>query len=127
VFQRQALDLVVVDQAGSSTPYCTALNSLPGIDLGAVGEVPAMRQRHAEDGVARLQQGQVHGLVGLRARMRLHVGVVGAEQLLAAVDGQLLGHVHVLAAAVVALARIALGVLVGQHWLPCASSTRGLA
>jgi hypothetical protein len=74
-----------------------------------------MRQRHAEDGVARLQQRQVHGLVGLRARMRLHVGVVGAEQLLAALDRQPLGHIHVLATAVVALARIALGVLVGEH------------
>src|SRR5690606_30378605 len=39
----------------------------------------------------------------------------GAEQLPGAVDGQLLGHVDVLAAAVVALVRIALGVLVGQH------------
>ena len=47
--------------------------------------------------------------------MRLHVGVVGAEQGLGALDGQLLGLVHVLAAAVVALAGVALGVLVGQH------------
>ena len=37
------------------------------------------------------------------------------NSLLGAVDRQLLGHVDVLAAAVVALARIALGVLVGQH------------
>ena len=73
-----------------------------------------MRQRHAEDGVARLQQREVHGLVGLRAGMRLHVGVVGAEQLLDALDRQLLGDVDVFAAAVVALARIAFGVLVGQ-------------
>ena len=73
-----------------------------------------MRQRHAEDGVARLQQREVHGLVGLRAAVRLHVGVVGAEQLLQAVDGQLLGNVHVLATTVVALARVTLGVLVGQ-------------
>ena len=55
-----------------------------------------------------------HGLVGLRARVRLHVGVLGAEQLLHAVDRQLLGDVDELAAAVVALAGIALGVLVGQ-------------
>src|SRR5690606_36191107 len=49
-----------------------------------------------------------------RAGMGLHVGVVGPEQRLGAVDGQLLGHVHVLAATVVALVRVALGVLVGQ-------------
>ncbi len=47
--------------------------------------------------------------------MRLDVGVIGAEQLLGAVDGQLFNHVDVLAPTVVALARIAFGVLVGQH------------
>jgi hypothetical protein len=38
-----------------------------------------------------------------------------AEQLLGALDGQRLGDVDELAAAVVAAARIALGILVGQH------------
>ena len=47
--------------------------------------------------------------------MRLDVGVIGAEQFLGAFDGQLLGHVHVFAAAVVALARVAFGVFVGEH------------
>ena len=46
--------------------------------------------------------------------MRLHVGVLGAEELLGAVAGQVLHHVHELAAAVVALAGIAFGVLVGE-------------
>ena len=46
--------------------------------------------------------------------MGLHVGPVGAEQLAGAVDGHLLDDVHVLAAAVVTLAGIALGVFVGQ-------------
>ncbi|MDR6356321.1 hypothetical protein Q3H58_002992 [Pseudomonas psychrotolerans] len=72
-------------------------------------------QAHAEDGIAGLQQGQVDGGVGLGTRVRLDVGVVGAEQLLGALDGQLLDLVDVLAATVVALARIAFGVLVGQH------------
>ena len=40
--------------------------------------------------------------------------LVGAEQLPGAVDGQLLDLVDVFAAAVVALARIALGIFVGQ-------------
>jgi len=47
--------------------------------------------------------------------VRLDVGVVAAEELLGARSGQLLGHVHELAPAVVALGRVALGVLVGQH------------
>ena len=47
--------------------------------------------------------------------MRLHVGVVGAEEFLGAVDGELLGDVDEFATAVVALARITFGVLVGEH------------
>ncbi|MCY1560596.1 hypothetical protein D9M68_977460 [compost metagenome] len=50
--------------------------------------------------------------------MRLHVGgpavLVGAEELFDAVDGELLGLVDELAATVVAAARVALGVLVGE-------------
>ena len=65
--------------------------------------------------VAGIQQRHVRRGIGLAARMRLHVGVVGAEQALDAIDGQLLDHVDVLAATVVALAGIAFGVLVGQH------------
>ncbi len=47
--------------------------------------------------------------------MGLHVRVLGAEELLRAVDGELLDLVHDLAAAVVPPARIALGVLVRRH------------
>jgi hypothetical protein len=85
------------------------------VDRRAVRQVPAVRQAHAEDGVARLQHRHVHGGVGLRARMRLHVGEIGAEQRLRRSIASCLGDVDVLAAAVVALARVALGVLVRQH------------
>ena len=78
-------------------------------------QVAAVREVHAEHGVARLEQRHVDRHVRLRAGMRLHVDVVGAEQRLGARDGGALGDVDELAAAVVALARIALGVLVGQH------------
>ena len=74
-----------------------------------------MVEREAEERVAGLEQGRVDGVVGLRAGVRLDVGVLGPEQLLGAVDRELLGDVDLLAAAVVALARVALGVLVGQH------------
>ncbi len=73
-----------------------------------------MWQRHAEDRVARLQRGEEHRLIRLRAGMRLDVGKFGVEQLLDAVDRKLLGDVDELAPAVVALARIALGVFVGE-------------
>ena len=56
-----------------------------------------------------------HGLVGLGAGIRLHVGESAVEQALGALDGERLGDVDELAAAIVAPARIALGVLVGHH------------
>ena len=84
------------------------------VERHAVGEVAAFGQAHAHDRVAGLEQGEEHRLVGLRAGVRLDVGEAGVEQLLHPVDRQLLGHVDELAAAVVALARVALGVLVGE-------------
>ena len=64
-----------------------------------------MRQAHAEDGVAGLERREEDRLVRLRTGMGLDVGGLGAEQLLDAVDGQLLDDVDELAAAVIALAR----------------------
>ena len=61
-----------------------------------------------------LMMAAVGGHVGRRAGVRLHVGVLGAEELLGAVARQVLDHVGKLASAVVALAGIALGVLVGE-------------
>jgi hypothetical protein len=84
------------------------------VDLHAVGEVAAVGQAQSHDGVARVQQGEHGGGVGLGAGVRLHVGEFGAEQGLDAVNGQLLNDVHVFAAAVVALTRVAFGVLVSQ-------------
>ncbi len=81
----------------------------------AVGQVTAGGEVEAEEGVARLHQREEHGGVRLRARMGLDVRKAGAEQLLGAVDGELFGHVDELAAAIIATARIALGVFVGQH------------
>ena len=73
---------------------------------------PPWGQFHAHDGVAGLQQGEIDGHVGLGAAVGLDVGVLGAEKLFGAVDGQGFHHVHVLAAAVVAATGVALGILV---------------
>jgi hypothetical protein len=74
------------------------------IERVAVGQVAAVREVHAEHRVARLEQRQVDRHVGLRAGMRLDVGVVGAEERPGAADGGALGDVDELAAAVVPLA-----------------------
>ena len=74
-----------------------------------------MRQLEREDRVAGLQDREVDGHVRLRPGVRLDVRVLGAEERLRAVDRELLDLVDDLAAAVVAAARIALGVLVRRH------------
>jgi hypothetical protein len=74
-----------------------------------------VREVHAEDGVARLEQGEVDGRVGLRTGVRLHVGEARVEQGLEPVDGELLDDVDVLTPAVIAASRVALGVLVRRH------------
>ena len=61
VLQREPFDLLVVDLA-----RCHVQAVLYGvIKLGAVREVPAVREAHAEDGVAGLQQRHIHHGVGL--------------------------------------------------------------
>ena len=84
------------------------------IDGRAVGEVPAVREVHAQNRVAGVQEREVDGGVRLRAAVRLHVGVVAAEQLFAALDGEVFHDVDVLAPAVIALAGQTLGVFVGE-------------
>ena len=113
----EPLHLLVVDLAGvGADAVLGGAKELAGeIHLGAVREVAAVIEAHAEYRIAWLHEREVGRRVGLRTGVGLHVGVVGAEQLLGAVDRQLLGDVDVLAAAVVALAGIAFGVLVGQH------------
>ena len=113
----EALQLVVVDALVVLTDAVRndRVELAREIQRMAVREVAAVRQVHAEHRVARLEQREVHGHVRLRARVRLHVGVFGAEQRLGAVDGERLDDVDELAAAVVALARIAFGVLVREH------------
>ena len=84
------------------------------VDLEAVRQVAAVAELQPQRHIARVHQREVGGEVGLAARVRLHVGVVGAEQRLHALDGERLDLVDEVAAAVVALAGVALGVLVGQ-------------
>ena len=116
VLPGQIPDLVVVDVTLVIETVGDHMIVLAGeVHGGAVGEVAAVGQIHADDGVARLEQGLIDSVVGLGAGVGLDVGVVGAEELAGPVPGDVLGDVHLLAAAVVALAGVALGVLVGEH------------
>ena len=80
-----------------------------------MGEVAAVAQVHGEEFVPGLQHAEIHSHVGAGTGVGLHVGVFGSEELLGTVDGQGFRFVHVLAAPVPPLARVALGILVGQH------------
>ena len=51
------------------------------VELHAVREMPAVREIHRENLLARLQQRRVGRFVGLAPRMRLHVGVFRPEEL----------------------------------------------
>ncbi len=111
----QTLDFVVVDQTLVIDAVLNGIVELAGGgDRSTVGQVTAVRQAHAEDGVTSLQQRQVNRRIGLGTGVRLNVGVIGTEQLLGTVNGQLLNDIDILATTVVALARVAFGVLVGQ-------------
>ena len=57
--------------------------------------------------------------------MRLHIGGIRAKNLFGAVDGELLGHIDVFTAAVIAFAGIAFGVFVGELCALCLHHSRG--
>ena len=86
VLEGEPLQLLVVD------PFVVLAHAVrdDGIELAgeiermSVRQVAAVSQVHAEHGVAGFQQGEVDGHVRLRPGMRLHVGVIGAEELLGA-------------------------------------------
>ena len=80
-----------------------------------MGQVATLGQIHAHDGVADVQQRKVDGQVGLCAGVRLDVGILRAEQLAGAVNGDLLDLIDVLAAAVITVAGVPFRVLVRQH------------
>ena len=114
--RRHFRDFVVIDVAVFADAVMNDLIQFPGeIHGSAVREMPAVREIHRQNFVARLQRGEINRHVRLRARMRLHVGVLGAEKFLRAVNRDLLDFVDPFAAAVPAFFRIALGVLVRQH------------
>ena len=85
------------------------------VEFHAVREVAAVGELEAEDRVAGRREGVQHGSTGRGARVGLHVGELSAEERLGPLDGEVLGDVDELAAAVVALAGVPLGVLVRQH------------
>ena len=82
--------------------------------FGAVGQMSAVAEIHAQDGVARLEKSEVDRHIGLGAGVRLDIGMLRAEEFLCPLDGEGFHLVHILAAAVIARAGVTLGVFIGQ-------------
>ena len=85
----------------------------------AVRQVSAMRQVHSQHRVAWLQHRQIHRHVGLTAGVRLHIGMLGAEEFFCAFDGKTLHNVGILTPAVVTPARIPLRIFVRENRTAC--------
>ena len=80
-----------------------------------MGQVAAIVQAHAQDGVAILAEGLVDSVVCLCAGMGLYIGKAGAEELPGPLDGDVLHYIYALAAAVIPFSGVALRVFVGEH------------
>ena len=85
------------------------------IGLVAVREMAAVAEVHRQHLVAGLEHGEIDGHVRAGAGVRLHVGVLGPEELLGAVNGELFDLVHVFAPAVPAFLGVTFRVLVREH------------
>ena len=85
------------------------------VRLGAVGQVATGIKAHAENGVAWLEDSVEDALVRLAARVWLDVGEFTSEKRLGTINCQVLGDIDKFATAIVALARIAFGILVREY------------
>ena len=78
-------------------------------------QVSTLIEAHRQDGVARLDECEIGRQVGVRARVRLDVGMLRAEQLRRTGPCEVLHLVRDNVPAVVPPSGVTLGVLVGQH------------
>ena len=74
----------------------------------------AMSKAHTEHGIAHVKKREKSSEVSVRATMRLNVCVFAPEEFFRTLDSEVLHLVHVRAPAVVTLAGIAFGVLIGE-------------
>ena len=114
---RQPLQLLIVENAVLlAHAVLHRVEPFAGhVGRGAMGEMPASGQRHAEDGIARLAPGPKTPTGWLGAGIGLHIGETRRNSFFARSMASVSAKSDRAAAAVIALAGIALGVFVGQH------------
>ena len=115
------LDLVVIYHAGFLVH--TVRHDIEiftgNIHGRAVAEVSAVRQIHAQHGIAGLNEREEYGKVRACSAVRLHVCEVCAEQLFSPFDRQIFRHIHEFASAVISLTGITFRILVGEEGTHC--------
>ena len=113
-FAGNARDGLVIEELGCSVEVVLGdlVEGAREVHLQAVRKVPARLDRKRENRVAWFAHRHEDGGVRIRAAVRLNIRKLTAEELLRAIARQVFDTVVELAAAVVALAGIALGILV---------------
>ena len=120
LFHSDSLEFIVVDVTFVVDAVRDDVEEETGeVDGRTVGQVTAGVEGHTHDLVAGLADGHGDRHIGLRAGMRLDVGIVTAEELLGSLDGEGLDLVDDFTAAVVTFARITFGIFVGQDRAHC--------
>ena len=121
VFASEAGDLVIIDHFRilAHSIRHDAIVLAGEIERMTVREVASVRKIHAEDGVARFQDGQIHRHVCLAARMRLNIDVFGAEEFFGPVDCEVFDDIDELTPTIVPVPRVSLGILVREYGSYC--------
>ena len=121
VLQSEPLHLIVIYQAGVLVQSVShRLEQHSGhIHRRAVGKMAAVTQVESHKAVTRFQAGELHGHIGLRSRMRLHICILRSVNLLEAVDCELLDLVHNLTTSIISCSGITLGILVCANRAKC--------
>ena len=110
-----AIDTEIKDGVGEliiNAPPVNALDNAGWKEFAA--KMTALGQTHSQNRISRLHEGQIYSSIGLGTGVGLDIYIVSAEQFLGPVDSQLLCNINILAAPVISLAGITLGILVGQ-------------
>ena len=116
VFKRQALHFIIVHTSRLTVQIVTngVIQDARRVHTRTVRKMTTMIKIKPHKSVARFQHGQEHGSIGLRSRMRLHIGILCIEEFLDAFNGERFNLVDNAATAIIAFTRITLGIFIGQ-------------
>ena len=97
-FARLLHELIVIDAVrnGVNAVSRKIIVGAGHVDRRTVGQMAALCKVHAEHGIARLKQREIYGKVRLCAGVRLHIGMLCAEQTASTLTGDVFHNVYIL-------------------------------